>query len=64
MTIKIDYNLCVGCGTCVAHCLHHALKIVNKHSVVDPSICVGCGMCTDYCPNDALDLDNNDDVTP
>ncbi len=44
-------NWCEGCGICVEHCSHNALKIVNDQVVVDHKLCVLCSYCSKYCPH-------------
>ena len=41
---------CEGCGTCVAACHNHALRIENGRAVVDQSKCALCGYCARACP--------------
>ncbi|TCO79075.1 aldo/keto reductase [Marinisporobacter balticus] len=47
--LHID-SWCERCGTCVEHCKHHALSIVDDQLVVDRNKCVLCGYCSRYCP--------------
>lgn len=44
-------NWCEGCGICINHCSHKALKIVNNQIEVDYNKCVLCSYCSKYCPN-------------
>ena len=54
----IDYNKCLGCGTCVTACPEgDVLGIINdKAFLVNPSHCIGHGACKAACPQDAITL--------
>lgn len=53
--IKIDEELCTGCGQCIVDCAESALKIVNgKATIVADKYCDGLGACTAGCPTGAL----------
>ncbi|NHJ23880.1 MAG: 4Fe-4S dicluster domain-containing protein [Candidatus Lokiarchaeota archaeon] len=54
MKIKIDYEKCVGCGTCVETCPFKFRKVVDGKAAVDPNQCIGCGRCINVCPNGAI----------
>jgi len=56
MAVKVDVNVCTGCGICVSTCPVQALSLVNDKSTVDPNICVDCGACVGVCPVQALSL--------
>lgn len=54
----IDYNKCLGCGTCVSACPEgEILGIVNdKAMLIHPTACIGHGACRDSCPQNAITL--------
>lgn len=53
--VKIDTDLCIGCGICEAECPIHALKVIDgKSTLVGP--CEGIGRCVEVCPVSALSL--------
>ncbi|TXT58517.1 MAG: Ferredoxin 3 fused to uncharacterized domain [Promethearchaeota archaeon] len=55
--IKIDKELCDGCGKCVIGCAEGALAIVDgKAKVVKESFCDGLGACIGECPQGALEI--------
>ena len=55
--IKIDEELCNGCGNCVTGCDEGALQIVNgKAKLVNDVFCDGLGACIGDCPTDALKI--------
>jgi len=55
--IKIDEELCDGCGQCVPSCAEGAIEIVDgKARIVAEKYCDGLGACLGECPNGALTI--------
>jgi len=55
--IKIDENLCNGCGNCVSGCHEGALQLINGKAVmVSELYCDGLGACIGDCPVGAIEL--------
>lgn len=55
--IKIDDELCDGCGQCVPDCAEGSLKIINgKARLVADKLCDGLGACLGSCPTGALKI--------
>ncbi|MFW9897616.1 MAG: ATP-binding protein [Candidatus Thorarchaeota archaeon] len=55
--IKIDEDLCTGCGNCVLTCAEAALEIIDgKAKVVNDIFCDGLGACIGECPEGALEI--------
>ena len=55
--IKIDEDLCTGCGQCVIGCAEGALEIIDgKAKVVNEVFCDGLGACIGECPEGALEI--------
>jgi NAD-dependent dihydropyrimidine dehydrogenase PreA subunit len=53
--IKIDEELCDGCGLCVPDCAEGSLKIIDgKAKLVADNLCDGLGACLGACPTGAL----------
>ncbi|MGD9948210.1 MAG: ATP-binding protein [Desulfobulbus sp.] len=59
--IKIDDELCNGCGQCVPDCAEGSLRIVNgKARLVADKLCDGLGACLGSCPTGALQIIERD----
>ncbi len=55
--IKIDEELCDGCGLCVPDCAEGSLIIVDgKAKLVEDKLCDGLGACLGACPQGALKI--------
>ncbi len=56
--IKIDEELCNGCGACISPCAEGALVLVDgKAKVIKDELCDGAGFCLGVCPLGALSLE-------
>jgi Fe-S-cluster-containing hydrogenase component 2 len=59
--VRIDQNLCNGCGVCVTPCVEGAIELVNgKARVVSDELCDGAGFCLAVCPTGALTVEERD----
>ena len=55
--IKIDEELCDGCGQCLPNCAEGSLAIVDgKAKLVAEKLCDGLGACLGVCPRGALQI--------
>ncbi len=55
--IKIDEELCDGCGLCVPDCAEGSLQVIDgKVKLVADNLCDGLGACLGSCPTGALKI--------
>lgn len=56
MEIVCDYNICTGCGLCVAECPKQCISLTKRghlnhfYPQIDTHICIDCGLCKKKCP--------------
>ncbi len=61
--LKINEELCNGCGKCVVPCVEGAITIVNgKAKVLREELCDGLGYCVGICPSGALTVEERETV--
>ena len=61
--IRINEELCDGCGQCVPGCAEGALQIIDgKAKLVSEVYCDGLGACLGDCPTGALTLEEREAV--
>lgn len=59
--IKIDEELCNGCGACVTGCHEGALQLINGKAVMISDLyCDGLGACIGECPVGAITLEERE----
>jgi len=59
--IKIDKNLCNGCGNCITGCHEGALQLIDGKAVmVSELYCDGLGACIGDCPVNAIVLEERE----
>ncbi|MDD5309617.1 MAG: 4Fe-4S binding protein [Deltaproteobacteria bacterium] len=59
--IRIDENLCNGCGVCVPSCAEGAIRIIDgKARLVSDKLCDGLGACLGECPEGALIIEERE----
>ena len=59
--IKIDEELCNGCGLCVPSCAEGALQIIDgKAKMVADKYCDGLGACLGECPQGAISFETRE----
>lgn len=52
--IKVNSEICVGCGSCVSVCPFGAMTMGEKVPEIDLNLCKLCGSCVSACPVDAI----------
>ncbi len=56
--VRIDEELCDGCGACIQPCAEGAIELVDgKARVVREELCDGAGLCLAICPTGALTIE-------
>lgn len=59
--IKVDEELCIGCGLCVNACQEGALELVDgKAKLTRDDYCDGLGNCLPACPTGAISFENRE----
>ncbi|MDR1795391.1 MAG: 4Fe-4S binding protein [Erysipelotrichaceae bacterium] len=55
MPVKVNVDVCVGCGACTGVCPVSALTIGDDgKATCDESLCIDCGACVGTCPVEAI----------
>jgi MinD superfamily P-loop ATPase len=61
--VRIDEELCNGCGLCVIPCAEGAIELVDgKARVLNDELCDGAGFCLGVCPTGALSIEEREAV--
>lgn len=53
--LRLDSDLCTGCGACAVDCAFGAIKMAD-YPEIDPYQCRLCGTCVSGCPSGALSM--------
>ena len=58
VTLVLDEDKCLGCGTCLLVCPHAVLGRNNgKVRIMERDACMECGACATNCPAEAISVD-------
>lgn len=59
--VRIDEDLCDGCGDCVPSCAEGAIQIIGgKARLLADNLCDGLGACLGECPQGAIKVEERD----
>ncbi len=59
--IKINEDLCTGCGECIPNCHEGALQIIDgKARLISDLLCDGLGACLGHCPTGAMEIEQRE----
>lgn len=59
--IRIDEELCTGCGECIPNCPEGAIQLIDdKARIVSDLFCDGLGACIGHCPVDAITIEERE----
>ncbi len=59
--LKIDEELCNGCGQCVPNCHEGALQVIEgKVRLISELMCDGLGACIGHCPEGAITIETRE----
>lgn len=53
--MKVNKDICVGCGTCVDSCPVSAISMVDGKAEINQEVCIHCGTCIGVCPVSAIE---------
>jgi iron only hydrogenase large subunit-like protein len=66
ITVKLDYDKCKGCVSCMRRCPTEAIRVRNGKAMILYERCIACAECVRICPHqaklpvyDSLDIINN-----
>jgi NAD-dependent dihydropyrimidine dehydrogenase PreA subunit len=59
--VKINEDLCDGCGQCIPNCHEGALQIIDgKARLISDLMCDGLGACLGHCPQGAISIEQRE----
>ena len=59
--VKIDEDVCDGCGQCIPTCHEGALQMIDgKARLISDLMCDGLGACLGHCPQGAIEIEKRE----
>jgi ferredoxin len=59
--VKINEELCDGCGECIPNCHEGALQMIDgKARLISDLMCDGLGACLGHCPQGAIEIEKRE----
>jgi NAD-dependent dihydropyrimidine dehydrogenase PreA subunit len=59
--VKIDEEICNGCGECIPNCHEGALRVIDgKARLLSDLLCDGLGACLGHCPLGAITIEKRE----
>lgn len=59
--VKINEDLCDGCGACIPNCHEGALQMIDgKARLISDLMCDGLGACLGHCPQGAITIEERE----
>ncbi|MBW1636168.1 MAG: 4Fe-4S binding protein [Deltaproteobacteria bacterium] len=52
--MRVDLDVCIGCGFCVRDCPVEAVRLSSKKAVIDTGKCTNCKVCVRSCGEGAM----------
>ncbi len=58
MAVKVEKDLCIGCGACTGVCPVNALTLDDEgKSECNADLCIDCHACVGSCPVEAIEAE-------
>lgn len=58
MPVKVEKDLCIGCGACTGVCPVNALTLDDEgKSECNADLCIDCHACVGTCPVEAIEAE-------
>ena len=59
--VRIDEQLCDGCGACIPNCAEGAIRLIDgKARLLGDLFCDGLGACLGHCPRGAISIEERE----
>ncbi len=62
LDLKVDQEICAGCGSCLEACWLDIPRIEDGAAVIDSPYCMRCPLCSSACPEEAITLVGQDRI--